>query len=80
MDLDASRNRVKKDVIMRQLWKHLSTRRVITPAFGEAVLLEHDVFNPQEGEIVLHLDISHPDELVVVRNAQEWKVLGQCRV
>ena len=73
VDLDSSRARVKRDVIRRQLWKHLSTRKTITPAFGEAVLFEHEVYNPQPTEIVLHATVSHPEELVVVRDVQEWK-------
>ena len=74
VDIDTSRARVKKDVIRRQLWKHLSTHKVITPAFGEAVLFEHEVYNPQASEIVLHATVSHPEELVVVQDAREWKV------
>lgn len=69
---------MKKDVIRRQLWRHLATRRTITPVFGETVLFEHEFHNPSESEAVFFLHISHPNEVAVVSDAEEWKARNTC--
>ncbi|KAK9823703.1 hypothetical protein WJX72_004791 [[Myrmecia] bisecta] len=74
-DIEHARSRHKADAIRQQLRDAMSSHCIVRPAYGETVMFEHEFTNPLLTEAVYQLQISHPQELAVVTDPQEWRAL-----